>query len=268
VDGTAAAVRSQVGGEINAVASRIAVSSAVLPAGEAAAAGARVRSERTAHTAVTPEYVAGLIDRQVAGPGAGAAPVGGSLGGASAERVRAATRGLSEAVQDAMADRVETLTRSALIGAGPSVPAKTAAIRLEVERAARASLDDLKRTASPRTRKALERAESELTNAIEEAMVASDPEVSDRHEWLDPYIGIRGRLNISSRFFAGARADVGGIGIGSDLTWQAFAGVGYKLTEHIDAELGWRHLVIDYEEDDFAVDATLSGVTIGMAFRF
>jgi hypothetical protein len=52
------------------------------------------------------------------------------------------------------------------------------------------------------------------------------------------------------------------------VTWQVFGGVGCELTQHVDLELGWRHLAMDYEEDGMVVDATLSGLTMSAAINF
>jgi hypothetical protein len=43
--------------------------------------------------------------------------------------------------------------------------------------------------------------------------------------------------------------DVGGFTAGSDITTQAYAGVGCQITRHIYSELGFRYLYANFEDD-------------------
>lgn len=63
-------------------------------------------------------------------------------------------------------------------------------------------------------------------------------------------------------------ADVGGFGVGSDLTWQLFGGVTYRFNQTVSAALGYRHLDVDYEKDSFVWNVSFSGPVIGALFRF
>jgi hypothetical protein len=67
--------------------------------------------------------------------------------------------------------------------------------------------------------------------------------------WVDPYIGIDGRYNLTKAFYLTGRADVGGFTAGSDITTQAYAGVGCQITRYIYSELGFRYLYANYEDD-------------------
>jgi opacity protein-like surface antigen len=62
-------------------------------------------------------------------------------------------------------------------------------------------------------------------------------------------------------------ADIGGFGVGSDLTWQLFGGVGYQCTRNVEVEAGWRYLAIDYDDDGMVFDATVSGLILGLGFK-
>lgn len=62
------------------------------------------------------------------------------------------------------------------------------------------------------------------------------------------------------------------IGTGnSDMTWQAFAGVGYKY-ENFDLIAGYRYLDYDFDGNDPAAgaltDLTMGGPMIGAKFYF
>ena len=67
--------------------------------------------------------------------------------------------------------------------------------------------------------------------------------------WVDPYIGIGGRYNLSKAFYLTAKVDVGGFGANSDITSQASAALGCQLTRNIYSELGFRYLYTNYEDD-------------------
>ena len=67
-------------------------------------------------------------------------------------------------------------------------------------------------------------------------------------------------------------ADVGGFGVGSELTWQAFSSVGFDLSPRVSMEFGWRWLDVDYdnedEDDPFEYDVRYQGPVAGIAIRF
>lgn len=44
---------------------------------------------------------------------------------------------------------------------------------------------------------------------------------------------------------------MGGFGIGSDLTADLFAGLGYRFSESISTTPGYRWVQVDYERGDF-----------------
>lgn len=67
--------------------------------------------------------------------------------------------------------------------------------------------------------------------------------------WVDPYIGIDGRYGLTKAFYLTGRVDVGGFTAGSDITTQAYAGVGCQITRHIYSELGFRYLYANFEDD-------------------
>jgi len=66
-------------------------------------------------------------------------------------------------------------------------------------------------------------------------------EITASTNWVDPFIGFRARADLSDQRDAALRADIGGFGIGSELTWNAFAALGYQVKENTTLELGYRH---------------------------
>ncbi len=82
----------------------------------------------------------------------------------------------------------------------------------------------------------------------------------------DAIIGMKGNYKLNEKWFMPFFFDVGSGD--SDLTWQAFAGVGYKY-ENFDVVAGYRYL--EWEFDNAFVgfnDFDLSGPMIGAKFRF
>lgn len=86
--------------------------------------------------------------------------------------------------------------------------------------------------------------------------------------WFDPYIGLRGRYNFSKAFYAAARAEVGGFGVGSSLMWQVEAAIGLNITRCIFTEIGYRALSFDYEDDGLTFDTITHGPQITTGIRF
>lgn len=90
--------------------------------------------------------------------------------------------------------------------------------------------------------------------------------------WLDPLVGVHAFAPLSDRWWIGLRADVGGFGVGSELTWQAYADIGFQVSELVAIIFGYHALDIDYESGNglerSEVDLMISGPQIGVAFRF
>src|SRR5205823_2212936 len=86
--------------------------------------------------------------------------------------------------------------------------------------------------------------------------------------WADPYIGIGGRYNLSKAFYLTGKADVGGFGVGSDVTVQAYGALGCQVTRSIYAELGGRYLYYNYDSGGFLYKVSMYGpqITTGITF--
>jgi hypothetical protein len=103
----------------------------------------------------------------------------------------------------------------------------------------------------------------ELSAGLLPAQSADDAEF-----WADPIIGVRGHVDLGRGFFLAPFADIGGFGVGSDLTWQIGGTIGYQIKEWLWLRAGYRHLKVDYEDDGFVFDVTMSGPILGVGFRF
>jgi hypothetical protein len=90
--------------------------------------------------------------------------------------------------------------------------------------------------------------------------------------WIDPILGAQFSAPLSERWSFKARGDLGGFGVGSELTWQLRGGFDWRFGKRNSLFLGWRHLAWDYKDDDgkatFEMDTYMTGPFAGVSFRF
>jgi hypothetical protein len=87
-------------------------------------------------------------------------------------------------------------------------------------------------------------------------------------EWIDPIVGLRGELHFGKRWSLLLETDVGGFGVGSDFSWHVLGSVNFHVSRHFSLFAGWKVLDVDYENDDFLWDVTLSGPFAGITISF
>ncbi len=117
--------------------------------------------------------------------------------------------------------------------------------------------------------KAVKQAEKKLAEAIAGKVNGYFPNKTEASKnWLDPIVGLRARLALAEWAYLGAYGDIGGFGIGSDLTWQAAGFLGFQLSRGFALECGYRHLFVDYQSDDFLFRTETSGPFVGGRFNF
>jgi opacity protein-like surface antigen len=92
--------------------------------------------------------------------------------------------------------------------------------------------------------------------------------ISGTESWWDPVIGVRVLVPLAEAWTLVGYADIGGFGVGSDLTYQLLAGVNWQFSKSVAAKAGYRYLYQDYENDGFVWDMTASGFYLGAGFRF
>ncbi len=86
--------------------------------------------------------------------------------------------------------------------------------------------------------------------------------------YVEPLVGLRAGYAVNDRLALTALGDVGGFGVGSELTWELFGGVSYAFTDRIRGEIGYRYLSIDYNSGGAELDAQLHGPAIGVTVGF
>lgn len=99
---------------------------------------------------------------------------------------------------------------------------------------------------------------------------------SRKLEWTDPFVGVRINTDLSERWNLFAMADVGGFGVGTDLSAQGQAYLGYRthiFNQPALLRLGYRALYQDYEGGDilgqkFKWNVTQHGPLVGLSLVF
>lgn len=91
-------------------------------------------------------------------------------------------------------------------------------------------------------------------------------QINTRRSWVDGVVGLRGKADLSEKFFFMGRFDVGGGG--SKFTYQMFGGLGYKLNKRVALVGGYRALNVNYDRDNFLYDMSQRGPIMGIGFSF
>lgn len=86
--------------------------------------------------------------------------------------------------------------------------------------------------------------------------------------WVDPMVGMRAFAPLTEKLSLQAQADIGGFGVGSDLTWSVLATANYVVTDHFSVSAGYKGLKVDYDRNGHVYDTTLSGPVLGVTYRF
>lgn len=96
---------------------------------------------------------------------------------------------------------------------------------------------------------------------------------SQSQSWTDPTVGFAAHWAIDARWFVNATADIGGFGVGSKLSSNGYAGVGYMWTSSLSSAIGYRYLYEDFEGPganggSFRYRTTMHGPTMSLAWHF
>ncbi len=141
----------------------------------------------------------------------------------------------------------------------------------EKETALRLRIDALRLRGAARraaVARAVNAAKAQIANQIAVTLNAQlDRTISRTDYWFDPYVGLRGRYNFNKVFYTALRGEIGG-GVASDLMWEVETVVGINLTRCVFAEVGYRALGVDYDNDGLLFDTVTHGpeITAGITF--
>jgi hypothetical protein len=101
---------------------------------------------------------------------------------------------------------------------------------------------------------------------------AAAPDIDGNKNWLDPVVGATYHRDFSEKWVVSATGDIGGMGIGSDLTWSLRLLGAYRLNSWANLWFGYRYLSIDYDDGngarEFGYDVDMHGPIVGGSFHF
>jgi len=90
--------------------------------------------------------------------------------------------------------------------------------------------------------------------------------------YMEPFIGARLTLPFAKKWTFVTSGDVGGFGVGSELTWTVVGGFAFHPSRRWEIALGYRAYSLDYDEGsgtgDFKFEAFQHGPYLGLGFRF
>lgn len=86
--------------------------------------------------------------------------------------------------------------------------------------------------------------------------------------FVDPIVALRWHQQVSPRWSSAAYVDAGGLGVGSDSTWQLLALANYHASGQLYVSAGYRHQHVDYRNAGKRLDVALSGPMLGLTWRW
>ncbi|MGA7392819.1 MAG: hypothetical protein WBW78_09210 [Terrimicrobiaceae bacterium] len=186
--------------------------------------------------------------------------------------VRNELRALVNAVLNARLVETRAGVEAGLAEARAAVAARLGEDRARVEaRLAedRASADARAAQARANAQAGVAKAEKDLAKAIAQEIEDALPTSGSGNVWwFDPIIGFRGQINFTRWLFLAAQGDVGGFGAGSQIAWNVQATLGVNFTRNIFAELGYRYMYVDYDNDNLLYQMNSFGLFSGIGVRF
>ncbi len=103
---------------------------------------------------------------------------------------------------------------------------------------------------------------------------AENPVDNYSKSWLDPFLGVRSKYEFDNNMYFNIRGDLGGLGIGSNITVNFGMYAGYRISELVDVGLGIKQQYIIYDDgeegasDYYKYSATQHGIVLGVGFKF
>jgi hypothetical protein len=94
---------------------------------------------------------------------------------------------------------------------------------------------------------------------------------SKSQNWVDPLVGGRIEGVLAPKVVVTVAGDVGGWGTGSQIEYQIFSALGYKLKPNMTLQAGYRYLYFDKNKSGSAnahADLALSGIVLGLTYTF
>ncbi|MBV8331053.1 MAG: autotransporter outer membrane beta-barrel domain-containing protein, partial [Verrucomicrobia bacterium] len=169
----------------------------------------------------------------------------------------------------------ETLNLKSLGGLHPALPVpplaadKVETIRNAVQALIQSEESELAAAIRTNAQARINALKSEIATRVANRLIhALDGSFSLYQTWFDPFIGIRGRYNLYKPLYLTGEADVGGFGVGSEITWQIYAALGCDITRNIYSEIGYRQLYLDYDTTALIFQGSYRGAQLTVGVRF
>jgi hypothetical protein len=83
-----------------------------------------------------------------------------------------------------------------------------------------------------------------------------------------PVIASRFRAPLGGKWGAAVYGDLGGFGVGADISWELLGTIQYDLSDRWRLAAGWRHFYAKQSKNDFDVHFKLDGPILGVTYRF
>lgn len=109
---------------------------------------------------------------------------------------------------------------------------------------------------------------SSVENTLTVRTEGKEIEIQDDRIWIDPTVGLNSAVYASESVLFRMGGDIGGFGVGSELTWQSWASIGVKISKRAGINAGYRIIYHEYEDGDFRYDVSMKGPTLGLDFGF
>jgi hypothetical protein len=86
-------------------------------------------------------------------------------------------------------------------------------------------------------------------------------------DWYDPIVGFRVGARVCKGLTLSLLGDIGGWGVGSDLTWQGLFNIQYDFSEHWGATLAYRAIGLRFSDSPLQSEI-MYGPQFGVVYRF
>ena len=109
-------------------------------------------------------------------------------------------------------------------------------------------------------------------NFLKNTLQLEGPNRSEEGEvketWLDPLVAARANVPLGGKVSMTLYGDIGGFGVGSDVTWQAIGTVNYNISPKWRLMGGYRYFQVDYDKGDFLYDVAQKGPIVAVRYTF
>jgi hypothetical protein len=177
---------------------------------------------------------------------------------------------LQPIIQQTIVDKLDALNdRNPVLPVGPLAGQRPGIIRDVIQAEIQSRLADLAAAVRAGAQARVNQIKAQLSGQIASTLKSQlDRSFSRNDDWFDPYLGLRARYNLSKAFYLTGKADVGGFGVGSDITTEVSGAFGCQVTRNIFSEIGYRYLYTDYNSDGLLYRVSTHGpeLTLGLNF--